>query len=125
MLKKVATDKAPAAIGPYSQAIEHGGMIYVSGQLPIDPATGKFAEGGTKELTRQSMNNISAILEAAGSGMNKVVKTTIFVQDLGEFGAINEAYAEFFGETAPARACVQAAALPKGAQLEIEAIAYK
>lgn len=125
MLKKVATDRAPAAIGPYSQAIEHGGMIYVSGQLPIDPATGKFAEGGTKELTRQSMNNISAILEAAGSGMNKVVKTTIFVQDLGEFGAINEAYAEFFGETAPARACVQAAALPKGAQLEIEAIAYK
>ncbi|MBC5743164.1 RidA family protein [Lachnospiraceae bacterium MD308] len=124
-MNKISTDKAPAAIGPYSQAIEHGGMIYVSGQLPIDPATGKFAEGGTKELTRQSMNNISAILEAAGSGMNKVVKTTIFVQDLGEFGAINEAYAEFFGETAPARACVQAAALPKGAQLEIEAIAYK
>ena len=124
-MNKISTDKAPAAIGPYSQAIEHGGMIYVSGQLPIDPATGKFAEGGTKELTRQSMNNISAILEAAGSGMNKVVKTTIFVQDLGEFGAINEAYAEFFGETAPARACVQAAALTKGAQLEIEAIAYK
>ncbi len=124
-MNKISTDKAPAAIGPYSQAIEHGGMIYVSGQLPIDPATGKFAEGGTKELTRQSMNNTSAILEAAGSGMNKVVKTTIFVQDLGEFGAINEAYAEFFGETAPARACVQAAALPKGAQLEIEAIAYK
>lgn len=124
-MNKISTDKAPAAIGPYSQAIEHGGMIYVSGQLPIAPATGKFAEGGTKELTRQSMNNISAILEAAGSGMNKVVKTTIFVQDLGEFGAINEAYAEFFGETAPARACVQAAALPKGAQLEIEAIAYK
>ena len=124
-MNKISTDKAPAAIGPYSQAIEHGGMIYVSGQLPIDPATGKFAEGGTKELTRQSMNNISDILEAAGSGMNKVVKTTIFVQDLGEFGAINEAYAEFFGETAPARACVQAAALPKGAQLEIEAIAYK
>ena len=124
-MNKISTDKAPAAIGPYSQAIEHGGMIHVSGQLPIDPATGKFAEGGTKELTRQSMNNISAILEAAGSGMNKVVKTTIFVQDLGEFGAINEAYAEFFGETAPARACVQAAALPKGAQLEIEAIAYK
>lgn len=124
-MNKISTDRAPAAIGPYSQAVEHGGMIYVSGQLPIDPATGEFAEGGTKELTRQSMNNISAILEAAGSGMNKVVKTTIFVQDLGEFGAINEAYAEFFGETAPARACVQAAALPKGAQLEIEAIAYK
>lgn len=124
-MNKISTDRAPAAIGPYSQAVEHGGMIYVSGQLPIDPATGEFAEGGTKELTRQSMNNISAILEAAGSSMNKVVKTTIFVQDLGEFGAINEAYAEFFGETAPARACVQAAALPKGAQLEIEAIAYK
>lgn len=124
-MNKISTDRAPAAIGPYSQAVEHGGMIYVSGQLPIDPATGEFAEGGTKELTRQSMNNISAILEAAGSGMNKVVKTTIFVQDLGEFGAVNEAYAEFFGETAPARACVQAAALPKGAQLEIEAIAYK
>lgn len=124
-MNKINTDKAPAAIGPYSQAIEHEGMIYVSGQLPIDPATGTFPEGGVAELTRQSMNNISAILEAAGSGMDKVVKTTIFVQDLGDFGVVNEAYAAFFGETAPARACVQVAALPKGAKLEIEAIAYK
>ena len=90
-MNKISTDKAPAAIGPYSQAIEHGGMIYVSGQLPIDPATGKFADGGTKELTRQSMNNISAILEAAGSGINQVLKTTMYGQDLGDFGAINEA----------------------------------
>lgn len=124
-MNKINTNKAPAAIGPYSQAVEHEGIIYVSGQLPIDPETGRFAQGGVAELTRQSMNNISAILEAAGSSMDKILKTTIFVQDLGDFGTINETYAAYFGETAPARACVQVAALPKEAKLEIDAIAYK
>lgn len=124
-MKKISTEKAPAAIGPYSQAMERGGFIFVSGQLPIDPVTGDFAEGDAAVLTRQSMNNIAAILEAAGSGLDKIVKTTIFVQDLADFGVINEAYGSYFGEDAPARACVQAAALPKGARLEIEAIAYK
>lgn len=124
-MKKISTEKAPAAIGPYSQAVEHGGFIFVSGQLPIDPVAGDFAEGDAAVLTRQSMNNIAAILEAAGSGLDKIVKTTIFVQDLADFGVINEAYGNYFGEDAPARACVQAAALPKGARLEIEAIAYK
>ena len=121
----VSTNNAPAAIGPYSQATEVNGMIFVSGQLPIDPATGVLVEGDAKAVTRQSMNNIKAILEAAGSSMDKVVKTTVLVQDLGTFGDVNEAYGEFFGENAPARACFQVAALPKGAMIEIEAVACK
>ena len=124
-MKKIDTKKAPAAIGPYSQAIETGGLIFVSGQLPVDPATGEFAKGDIKDLTRQSMNNIKAILEEAGSSMDKVVKTTVLITDLGSFGAVNEAYAEFFGDTAPARACYEVAALPKGALIEIEAVAEK
>lgn len=124
-MKKIVTKNAPAAIGPYSQGIEHNGIIYVSGQLPLDPVTGAFPEGDVAVLTKQSMNNISAILEEAGSSIDKILKTTIFVQDLADFGIVNEAYGEFFGENAPARACVQVAALPKGAKLEIEAIAYK
>lgn len=121
----VSTSNAPAAIGPYSQAVEVNGLIFVSGQLPIDPATGVLVEGDAKAVTRQSMNNIKAILEAAGSSMDKVVKTTVLVQDLGTFGDVNAAYGEFFGEKAPARACFQVAALPKGAMIEIEAVAYK
>lgn len=124
-MKKISTEKAPAAIGPYSQAIEHEGIIYVSGQLPINPATGAFAEGDVAALTKQSMNNIAMILESAGSSLDKILKTTIFVHDLADFAVINEAYGTFFGKDAPARACVQVAALPKGAKLEIEAIAYK
>ena len=124
-MKKIVTKNAPAAIGPYSQGIEHNGIIYVSGQLPLDPVTGAFPEGDVAVLTKQSMNNISAILEEAGSSIDKILKTTIFVQDLADFETVNEAYGEFFGENAPARACVQVAALPKGAKLEIEAIAYK
>lgn len=124
-MKKINTQKAPAAIGPYSQAIECNGMIYVSGQLPLDPKTGAFPEGDVSVLTKQSMNNIAAILEEAGSGLDKIVKTTIYVQDLKDFGVINEAYGSFFGEVAPARACVEVAALPKGAKLEIDAIACK
>lgn len=124
-MKKINTQKAPAAIGPYSQAVEHEGIIYVSGQLPIVPAKGEFAEGGIAELTRQSIENISAILEEAGSDIGKVLKTTIYLQDLNDFAKVNEVYAEYFGKTAPARACVQAAALPKGAKIEIEAVAYQ
>ncbi len=97
----------------------------VSGQLPIVPAKGEFAEGGIAELTRQSIENISAILEKAESDISKVLKTTIYLQDLNDFAKVNEVYAEYFGKTAPARACVQVAALPKGAKIEIEAVAYQ
>ena len=122
-LKKVATEQAPAAIGPYSQGIVTGNLVFVSGQLPIDPKTGAFAEGDIKVLTTQSMKNISAILEQAGSSVDKIVKTTTFVADLADFAAVNEAYAAFFPGIAPARSCVQVAAIPKGARVEIEAIA--
>lgn len=121
----IITTNAPAAIGPYSQGIEVGDFIFVSGQLPIDPATGAFVEGDIKLLTSQSMRNVSAILKQAGSSIDKVVKTTIFVADLKDFADINEAYAAFFGECAPARSCIQACALPKGARVEIEVVATK
>lgn len=124
-MKKIITQKAPEAIGPYSQAIEHNELIYISGQLPLNPETGEFAEGGVDELTRQSMKNIEAILLKAGSSLDKILKTTIYVQDLNDFAVINEAYGSFFGDPAPARACVEVARLPKGARLEIEAVAYK
>ncbi|MCQ1531409.1 RidA family protein [Lutispora thermophila] len=123
MMASIKTNNAPAAIGPYSQGIVTDNLVFVSGQLPIDPATGNFAEGDIKELTRQCIRNIEAILKEAGTGLSKVIKTTIFVADLSNFAAVNEAYAEFFGESAPARSCVQVAAIPKGAQIEIEAIA--
>ncbi len=121
--KIISTDKAPAAIGPYSQGIAANGFVYVSGCLPIDMATGELSTGDIAEQTRCSMRNVSAILEAAGSGLDRIVKTTIFVKDLKDFAAINEAYAGFFEGDAPARSCVQVAALPKDAQIEIEAIA--
>lgn len=124
-MKQIKTTLAPEAIGPYSQAVEHNNTIYVSGQLPIDSSTGEFAEGGIGELTKQSIKNISAILEEAGSSLEKVLKTTIYLQDMKDFGEVNAAYGEFFGESAPARACVQVAALPKGAKVEIEAIACR
>ena len=120
----INTVNAPAAIGPYSQATEFNGLIFVSGQLPIDPATGKLVEGDIKAMTRQSMNNIKAILEAAGSGLDKILKTTVLVKDLGTFGEVNAAYGEFFPGQAPARACFEVAGLPKGALIEIEAVAH-
>lgn len=119
----ISTPKAPSAIGPYSQGIVANGMVYVSGCLPIDMTTGDLSTGDIAEQTRCSMKNVAAILEEAGSSLDKVVKTTIFVKDLANFGAINAAYAEFFTGAAPARACVQVAALPKNAELEIEAVA--
>ncbi|NCC84610.1 MAG: RidA family protein [Clostridia bacterium] len=121
----VQTDKAPAAIGPYSQAIIIGDLVYTSGQLPLDPATGTMPVA-VADQARQSLRNIQAILEAAGSSMDKVVKTTVFLKDMNTFAEMNAAYAEFFTEgTYPARSAVEVARLPKDAMLEIEAIALK
>ena len=123
-MKAIQTDKAPAAIGPYSQAINSGaGLVFISGQLPIDPVTGAFPEGGVKEQTRQSLTNAKAILEAAGLGLNNVVKTTVFLADMADFAAMNEVYAQFFGAPYPARSAVAVKTLPKGALVEIECIA--
>ena len=122
-MKQISTEKAPAASGPYSQAIEHGGLIFVSGQLPIDPATGGFPEGGVEVQTGQSLNNIKRILEKAGSGMDKVLKTTVLLADMGDFAAMNGVYAEFFGTPYPARCAFAVKTLPKGALVEIECIA--
>ena len=123
MNERVATDKAPAAIGPYSQAIKAGNTIYVSGQIPIDPAKGEFAGADIASQTRQSLTNIKNILAAAGADMSNVVKTTVLLADIADFTAMNDVYAEFFTEPYPARAAFQAAAIPKGALVEIEAVA--
>ena len=122
-MNAISTTNAPAAIGPYSQAIKVGELLFVSGQLPINPATGTFAEGGIKELTRQSLTNMKAILEEAGTSMANVVKTTVFLADMNDFAAMNEVYAEFFAAPFPARAAVAVKTLPKGALVEIECIA--
>lgn len=123
MNKAVSTTNAPAAIGPYSQAVQVNKTIYVSGQIPIDPATGEFAGEDIAAQTRQSLTNIRQILAAAGADMTNVVKTTVLLSDIADFAAMNEVYAEFFAEPYPARAAFQAAAIPKGAKVEIEAIA--
>ncbi len=123
-MSKIVTKNAPAAIGPYSQGVTAGKFVFVSGQLPLDPATGVFPEGGIKVLTAQSLKNIEAIIHEAGGSLENVVKTSIFVTDLKQFAEVNEAYGEFFGDIPPARSCVEVAALPKGASIEIEAIAY-
>ncbi len=123
MLKPVSTSNAPAAIGPYSQAIVAGGFIYVSGQLPIDPSTGVFVEGGIKEQTRQSLKNIQAILREAGADLDCVVKTTVFLSDIANFAQMNEVYAQFFTAPFPARSAVAVRDLPKGALVEIEVVA--
>lgn len=124
-MKAVSTKNAPAAIGPYSQAIEAGGMVFASGQLPIDPATGAFPEGGIKEQTRQSILNAQAILEEAGCSLSNVVKTTVLLSDIADFAAMNEVYASFFSEPFPARSAFAVRDLPKGALVEIEMIAAK
>lgn len=120
-----STTQAPAAIGPYSQAIEANGTIYVSGQLPINPATGEFAEGGIKELTAQSLTNIKNILAEAGLTMANVVKTSVFLADMADFAEMNEVYAQFFSAPFPARSAVAVKTLPKNARVEIECIAVK
>ena len=123
MRERIQTDNAPAAIGPYSQAIRAGGFVFASGQIPIDPATGEFVKGGIAEQTEQVLKNLAALLEAAGSGLDKVVKTTVFLADMKEFAGMNEVYARFFSAPPPARATVAAAGLPKDARVEIEAVA--
>ena len=125
MKKVISTPKAPAAIGPYSQAIQVGNLIYTSGQIPIDPATGQLVEGGVKEQTRQSLNNIQAILQEAGLTMASVVKTTVFMADMADFAEMNSIYAEFFTEPYPARSAVAVKTLPKNALVEIEVVAEK
>ena len=122
-MKTISTKKAPAAIGPYSQAIQVSNFVYTSGQIPIDPATGVFVEGGIKEQTRQSLTNIKAILEEAGLSMTNVVKTTVFMADMNDFADMNAVYAEFFAEPYPARSAVAVKTLPKGALVEIEVLA--
>ena len=125
MKQQISTAAAPAAIGPYSQAIEANGIVFVSGQLPIDPATGTFAEGGIKELTRQSLTNMKAILAEAGLTMANVVKTTVFLADMADFAEMNEVYASFFEGVCPARSAVAVKTLPKEARVEIECIAVR
>ena len=123
MKQVISTKKAPAAIGPYSQAIKVGNLVFTSGQIPIVPATGVFAEGGIKEQTRQSLTNVKAILEEVGLSLANVVKTTVFLADMNDFADMNAVYAEFFAEPYPARSAVAVKTLPKGALVEIEVIA--
>ena len=123
-LTKIETAKAPAAIGPYSQAIKVGDFLYCSGQVPLVAETGELVAGGVEEQTRQSLENLKQVLAAAGVDFNSVAKTTIYLTDLGDFAVVNGIYASFCGEVAPARATVQVAALPKGALVEIDAVAY-
>lgn len=124
-MKQISTQNAPAAIGPYSQAIEVNGFVYASGQLPIDPATGTFPEGGVKEQTRQSILNVKAILEEAGLALSNVVKTTVYLADMGDFAAMNEVYSQFFAQPFPARSAIAVKALPKGALVEVEVVAAR
>ena len=122
-MKVISTKKAPAAIGPYSQAIQVGNLVFTSGQIPIDPSTGAFVKGGIKEQTRQSLTNVKAILEESGFSMSNVVKTTVFMADMNDFADMNAVYAEFFSEPYPARSAVAVKTLPKGALVEIEVVA--
>lgn len=124
-MKALHTDKAPKAIGPYSQAIEANGFVFASGQLPVDPMTGEFAPGGIKEQTRQSLLNAQSVLEAAGLSLSHVVKTTVFLSDMANFADMNEIYSQFFKEPFPARSAVAVKTLPKNALVEIECIAVK
>lgn len=120
-MKAVATDKAPKAAGPYSQAVVHDGLVYVSGQIPVDPATGSVPEGMAAQA-EQALKNLSAVLEAAGSGTGRALKVTVFISDMSQFAAVNEVYARFFAEPYPARTCVESPHLPKGVMIEIDAI---
>lgn len=119
----ISTDKAPAAIGPYSQAVKIGNFVFTSGQIPIVPESGKILEGDVQAQTRQVLENLKEVLKAAGTSLDKVVKTTVFIKDMNSFGAVNEIYAQFFTQNYPARSCVEVARLPKDVLVEIEAIA--
>lgn len=123
MKQEVKTDKAPGAIGPYSQAVKAGGMVFVSGQIPLDPESGELVSGDIQAVTRQVLENLQAILQEAGCGLDQVVKVTVFLQDMADFQQVNEVYGEFFQQNPPARACIQVAGLPKGASVEMEAMA--
>jgi 2-iminobutanoate/2-iminopropanoate deaminase len=122
-MESIQTDRAPQAIGPYSQAIKANGLIFASGQIPLDPATMQIVEGGVERQTERVLDNLKAVLEAAGSSLDRVVKTTVYLADMNEFAAMNEVYARFFGATKPARATVQAARLPRDVRVEIDVIA--
>jgi 2-iminobutanoate/2-iminopropanoate deaminase len=123
MKKIIATTRAPQAIGPYSQAVVHNGLAYLSGQIPLDPATGQLVTGGIAEQTARVLENLNAVLEACGSSLERVLKTTVYLKDMGEFLAMNEVYARYFPQDAPARATVEAARLPREARVEIDCIA--
>ncbi len=123
MIETIATEQAPKALGPYSQALKAGGFIFCSGQIPINPATNTIEAVTIEDQTRQSILNLKAVLETAGSSLSKVLKTTVFIKDMNDFAALNGVYAELFGETKPARSCVEVARLPKDVKVEIECIA--
>ena len=123
MRETIHSDRAPRAVGPYSQAIAAGGLIWASGQIPLLPATGVMVEGGVGEQARQALCNLRAVLEAAGSGLDRVVKATVYLVDMGDFEEVNGVYAEFFGDAPPARVCVEVSGLPKGALVEVDAVA--
>jgi len=122
-MESIQTDRAPQAIGPYSQAIKANGFIFASGQIPLDPATMRIVEGGVEEQTERVLDNLKAVLESAGSSLDRVVKTTVYLADMNEFAAMNEIYARYFGSTKPARATVQVARLPRDVKVEIDAVA--
>lgn len=124
MKSVVATDRAPSAIGPYSQAIKTGGLLFVSGQIPVDPATGEVVAGDVAAQTRQAIKNIIAILQSQNIGLENVVKATVFLTDMNDFPIVNQVYGEYFPQAAPSRSCVQVARLPKDVSVEIETIAY-
>lgn len=124
-MKQIHSEQAPAAIGPYSQAIEVNGFVFASGQIPVDPATGNFVEGGVKEQTRQCLTNAKHVLEAAATDLSHVVKTTVYLDSMDDFAAMNEVYAEFFAQPYPARSAVAVDRLPKGALVEVEVLAAK
>lgn len=123
MIETISTASAPAALGPYSQALKAGGFVWCSGQIPIDPATNTITAQTIEEQTRQSITNLKSVLEAAGTSLKNVVKTTVFIKDMNDFAALNKVYAEMFGETKPARSCVEVARLPKDVKVEIECVA--
>jgi len=123
MRKVISTERAPGAVGPYSQAIVAGGFVWCSGQIPLDPSTGQLVQGEIEDETRQVLSNLRAVLDAAGSSLDRVVRATVYLADLSDFERVNAVYAESFGEQPPARVCIEACGLPKGARVEIDAIA--